>query len=65
MLYSNNSAIMVLGHLLNKPRILINDKYKLHGEDFSNFHRIIFWAIRNITAQGAKEIDEMTVDIFL
>ena len=65
MLYSNNSAIMVLGHLLNKPRILINDKYKLHGEDFSNFHRIIFWAIRNIAAQGAKEIDEVAVDMFL
>jgi replicative DNA helicase len=65
MLYSENSALMVLGHLLNKPTLLLNDKYKLEGTDFNEFHRIIFWAVKNITAQGAKEIDEIAVDMFL
>ena len=65
MLYSDNSAIMVLGHLLNKPTILLNDKYNLEGCDFAEFHRIIFWAIKNITITGAKEIDEVAVDMFL
>jgi len=65
MLYSDNSALMVLGHLLNRPTLLLSDKYKLESDDFTEFHRIIFWAIRNITANEVKEINEVSVDMFL
>lgn len=67
MLYSDNSALMVLGHLLNRPSILLSDKYKLENTDFipNEFNRVMFWAIRNVTMQGAKEIDEVAIDSFL
>lgn len=67
MLYSENSALMVLGHLLNKPILLLSDKYKIKGNDFepNEFHRIMFWAIRNVAIKGVKELDEVAIDCFL
>jgi replicative DNA helicase len=67
MLYSDNSALMVLGHLLNRPSILLSDKYKLENIDFApnEFNRTMFWAIRSVVAQGAKELNEISIDTFL
>ena len=67
MLYSENSALMVLGHLLNRPTLLLSDKYKIEPTDFepNEFNRIMFWAIRNVTSQGVNELDEVSIDMFL
>lgn len=67
ILYSFHSASFLIGCLLNKPELLLSDKYKLEGEDFSPilFHRILFFAIRNLLQRGVKELDEIVIDVFL
>lgn len=66
-LYNFNSGLMVLGELLKNPTKLLNDKYKLTGEDFSPemFHRVIFFVLRKGLNNGCTEIDEITFDTIL
>lgn len=67
MIYNMNNGLMVLAVLLNNPQKLLNDRYKLTGEDFEPvlFHRIIFWAIRKLLNRGVVEIDSVSIDTFL
>lgn len=58
---------MLLGALMINPTLLVTDKYKLQGEDFSPsiFHRTLFWAINNLALRGATEINGVDIDKFL
>lgn len=65
--YSDKMAtLQVLGGLLKNP-ILIRDRdYPLDVQDFTEqFHRILFGAIDNMVAEGAKEIDVVNITQFL
>ena len=66
-LYSHEASTWLLGYFLNNPTMLLNGTYNLTGEDFSEnlFHRILFFAIRNLLNKGATEIDEIALDSFL
>lgn len=66
-LYSMQSSAILLGCLLNQPKLLLNGKTNLIGEDFEpcKFHRIIYWSIRMLLNQGVESIDEVVFDTFI
>jgi replicative DNA helicase len=66
MLYSNQDAMNLLGCLLKKPEILIDDRYKLTKEDFKPraFDLTLFAVIYNLAIKGAKEINPIDVGTF-
>ena len=66
-LYSHHSSNILLGCLLNQPKLLLSGKINLTGEDFESciFDRVIFWTIRMLLNQGVESIDEVVFDSFL
>lgn len=65
--YSDKMAtLQVLGGLLKNPMLIRNRDYPLEVQDFTEqFHRILFGAIDNMVAEGAKEIDVVNITQFL
>lgn len=63
--YSNVRAMNeVLGSLLQNPALI--SQYKITQTDFSDsFHRILFAAINNLSANGVENIDGVAVDEYL
>ena len=48
---------MVLGSLIKKPSLFLEDKYTIIEQDFvERFHTIIFGAIKNLYLEGVKTI---------
>jgi len=66
-LYSMQASSLLLGCLLNQPKLLLNNRFHLEGEDFAPcmFHRILFWSIRRLLQTGVESIDEIVLDTFL
>jgi len=60
------ATIQVLGALLTKPSLLLEEKYKLNVEDFPEpFHKIMFSSIENMVKSGVQSFSYMTIDSYL
>ena len=60
------AIIQVIGSLYQNPLLLEEGQYKFNAEDFpQEFHRIIFEAIYNLHALGAKTITQNTIEDYL
>jgi len=60
------SIIQVVGSVYQNPQLLEEPQYKFNEEDFpQEFHRIMFEAIYNLHALGAKNININTIEDYL
>lgn len=62
-----SSIVQVIGSIYNNPDLLEQkDKYFFNEEDFpEEFHKIVFGAMYNLYALGAKKIDLITIEDYL
>ena len=67
MLYSHNSANLILGAICNDCTLALNNKFPLTKEDFrpNQFQMIIFVTLYNLALKGVKEASEIEVYEFL
>jgi replicative DNA helicase len=57
---------MILGSLIKKPSLFLEDKYVITEQDFvERFHSIIFGAIKNLYLEGVKTITALEIDKYL
>lgn len=63
MIYNMQASRVLLGCLLNNPQLLLNDKYILENDDFSEniFHKTLFRVILYLAKKGAKDISSLDV----
>lgn len=60
------SVIQVIGSLMQKPELLLDDKYSLTTNDFpERFHQIVFSAISNLINSGVSSIGVIEVDSYI
>lgn len=60
------SVIQVIGSLMQKPDLLLDDKYILTTNDFpERFHQIVFSAISNLINSGVSVIGVVEVDSYI
>lgn len=60
------SVIQVIGSLMQKPNLLLDDKYILTTNDFpERFHQIVFSAISNLINSGVSVIGVVEVDSYI
>ena len=60
------SVVQVLGSLLKKPSLLLEEKYVFTLEDFPDkFHQILYGAIENLIKSGVQNFSFVTIDDFL
>jgi replicative DNA helicase len=60
------SAVQVLGSLLKKPSLLLEEKYVFSLEDFpEKFHQVLYGAIENLVKSGVQSFTFVTIDDFL
>ena len=60
------ATIQVLGSLIKKPMLLLDERYKLIEEDFpERFHRILYGAIENLIKNGVQNITYVNIDDYL
>lgn len=60
------AIIQVIGSLIKKPELLLEDAYVLKNIDFpESFHQIVFSAIHNLVNTGVKELDVITIDNYI
>lgn len=66
MLYDKSVALQVLGALVKKPSLFMEDKYDLQDTDFDDrFHKIVFSSIKNLFLQGTEVISPIEIDLYL
>jgi len=64
--YEARVGCQIIGGILKKHDILQDDKYALDIEYFHNdFHKGIFFAIYNLTAEGIEEITPIEIEAYL
>lgn len=63
MIYSNQSARLLLGCILLKPQLLNNDKYILTKQDFapSEFHMTLFQCCQWLAKHGSQKVDAVDI----
>lgn len=61
------AIIQIIGAIYNQPSLLdMEDKYHFNEEDFTEeFHQVLFSAIYNLHALGAKEINVSSIEDYL
>lgn len=60
------ATIQVLGCLMKRPMLLLDERYRLCIDDFpERFHQILFGAIDNLIKNGVQEIDCVNIDNYL
>jgi replicative DNA helicase len=60
------AIIQVIGSIYQNPELLDETQYKFNPEDFpQEFHRVMFEAIYNLHALGAKVITQNTIEDYL
>ncbi len=60
------SIIQVIGSIYQNPNLLEDGQYRFNEEDFpQDFHKVIFEAIYNLHALGAKNININTIEDYL
>ena len=60
------AALQVVGSLIKRPVLLMEEKYPLRLEDFpEKFHKIVFAAVENLIKSGAQSINFITIDDYL
>lgn len=65
-LYDTNSAMYVLGYVMEQPRILRGEKYYLSVNDFVKpVHQVIFGAAYNLAQSGAESLQPQDIDFYL
>ena len=66
MLYDKSTVLMILGSLIKKPSLFLEDKYTITEQDFvERFHTIVFGAIKNLYLEGVKRITALEIDKYL
>jgi replicative DNA helicase len=65
-MYDKTATIEVLGCLIKKPDLILDENYKITIDDFSEkFHKIVFGSINNLIMNGVKKIDPIILDEFI
>lgn len=65
-MYDKMAILQVLGSLIQKPELLLNDKYNLNTNDFpERFHQIVFSAIFNLINDGVTTIGVIEIDSYI
>lgn len=65
-MYDKTATIEVLGSLIKKPDLILDENYNLSIDDFSEkFHKIVYGAINNLIINGIKKIDAIIIDEFI
>lgn len=66
-LFNTNTAMMVISGLLKDPTLLHNqERYRLTTNDFdSDFYKIVFGAIYNLSMEGIDDIGIIDIDIYI
>lgn len=60
------AVVQVIGCLIKKPMMLLEDNYSLTSDDFpERFHSIIYGAIEHLIKNGLQELNYITIDDFL
>ena len=65
--YSDTAAVMqVIGSIYLNPNLFDDERYSFMEEDFTeDFHKVVFGAIHDLHALGAKEININTIEDYL
>ena len=65
-MYDKMAVLQVIGSLVQKPELLLDDKYHLSVNDFpEKFHQIVFSAISNLINSGVNIINEIEIDNYI
>lgn len=65
-MYDKSVALQILGSLVQKPSLLIEDKYQISEKDFEDrFHKIVFGSIKNLFYSGIQTITPIEIDTYL
>jgi replicative DNA helicase len=65
-MYDKMAIMQLIGCLIKKPDLLLEDSIQLDINDFpEKFHKIIYSAIYNLINEGAKKIDIIGIDNYL
>ena len=60
------AIIQVIGNVYKNPNLMDSEKYRFNQEDFTEeFHRIIFGAMYNLHAMGAKDVNINVIEDYL
>lgn len=60
------AVVQVIGCLIQKPDLLLDDRYKLTTNDFpERFHQIVFSAINNLINSGISTLGVVEIDSYL
>jgi replicative DNA helicase len=65
-MYDKMAVLQVIGSLIQKPELLLDDKYQLSTNDFpERFHQIVFSALSNLINSGANVISVIEIDNYI
>lgn len=65
-MYDKMAVLQVIGALIQKPDLLLDDKYQLSTDDFpERFHQIVFSAVSNLINSGANIISVIEIDNYI
>lgn len=60
------AIVQVIGNVYKNPNLMDSEKYRFNQEDFTEeFHRIIFGAMYNLHAMGAKDVNINVIEDYL
>lgn len=60
------AILQVLGSIIQKPDLVLNEKYRLSTKDFpERFHQIVFSAISNLINSGVSTIGVVEIDNYI
>lgn len=65
-MYDKSTVLIILGSLIKKPNLFLDEKYNINEQDFvERFHTIIFGAIKNLYLNGVQTITALEIDTYL
>lgn len=65
-MYDKMAILQVVGSLIQKPELLLDDKYQLSLTDFpERFHQIVFSAISNLINSGVNTLSVIEIDNYI
>jgi replicative DNA helicase len=65
-MYDKMAVLQVIGSLVQKPELLLDDKYQLSIDEFpERFHQIVFSAISNLINSGINTLGVIEIDNYI
>jgi replicative DNA helicase len=65
-MYDKMAVLQIVGSLIQKPELLLDDKYQLSIDDFpERFHQIVFSAISNLINSGIDVLNIIEIDNYI